>query len=188
VAATAPKSRKKPQDIKSLIASGKLPERSVEICLRADLFAAMQDIERDLQRAERTDKAAGSLASGTATRDLAARMEAVRADMLEHSLTFVFRALPRRAMAALQVEFPIREDNAGDAAAGLNIDDATEALVHRCLVSPELDAEDWENLDNTLSDGQYQLMANAVWAICSRDVEVPFSRLASRIVQSSGDE
>lgn len=181
--------KKKRKDHKALIAAGSLPERSVEVCLRPDLFAEMQEVERDLQQAENERQASGgSLASGSASRELAERMEAVRQEMLEHSLTFRLRALPRRKFTALQVEFPPREGNMTDLVKGMDVEAAADSLVRRCLIEPELDEEDWANLDDKVSDGQWQLLVNAAWAINDRDVEVPFSRTASRILQTSSDE
>lgn len=183
--ATSPKAKK--VNAKSLIAAGELPRRSVEVCLRPDLFAQMQDLERDLQRSESERGVAPSLASGSSSRAIAEQFEAVRQHMLDASIVFEFQALPRRRMAALQVEFPPRDGNLADAGAGLNIEEASQALVRRCLVDPVLDDEDWDALDEKISDGQWQILVNAVWAICSREVEVPFSRTASRILRSSED-
>lgn len=180
---------KKKRDAKALIASASLPERSVEVCLRPDLFAQLQELERELLAAENERKAGGgSLASGSASREISDRLEAVRQEMVEHSLTFRLRALPRRKFTALQTEFPPREGKAFDTLKGINIEDAAEALVRRCLIDPVLDDEDWSALDDRLSDGQWNLLAAAAWAINDRDVEVPFSQTASRIIQTSADE
>lgn len=180
---------KKKRDIKALIASAALPERSVEVCLRPDLFAQLQDLERQLVDAEQERKSVGaSLASGSVSRTLAAEMEAVRQQMLAESTTFLLRALPRKQMRALRAEHPARPDNAMDALRGCNIEDVAEALVRRCVVAPELDEADWTALDDLLSDGQWQLLAQAAWAINDADVEVPFLRAASRILQTSADE
>jgi len=178
-----------PKDHKALIKASALPERSVAICMNAQLFARMQELERDLRAAESEREAAGaSLASGGPARELAEQFEAIRLEMVEHTLTFRLRALPRRKFTAAQAEFPPREGNAFDGAAGTNIEALGEALVRRCVFEPDLDEEDWQILDETLSDGQWQLLANAAWAINARDVDVPFSRTASRILQASADE
>jgi hypothetical protein len=179
----------KKKDHKALIKASALPERSVAICMNPELFAQMQELERDLRAAEAGREAAGaSLSSGGPARELAEQFEAVRLEMLEHTLTFRLRALPRRKFTALQAEFPPREGNTADAVAGTNIEALSEAMVRRCLFEPELDDEDWQILDDTMSDGQWQLLANAAWAINARDVDVPFSRVASRILQASADE
>lgn len=178
----------KKKDHKALIKASALPERSVAICMNPELFARMQEIERDLRSAEAEREAAGSsLASGSSARELAEQFEAVRLEMHEHTLTFRLRALPRRRFTALQAEFPPREGNTADAVAETNIDAFTAALVRRCVFEPELDDEDWQILDDTMSDGQWRLLDNAAWAINARDVDVPFSRIASRILEASAD-
>lgn len=180
---------KKKRDAKALIAGAALPERSVEVCLRPDLLARLQELERELQRAEDERKAGGgSLASGSASRVTAGQIDAIRAEMLEATMVFQLRALPRRKFRALQAEFPPRDGNAIDNLNGVNIEDAAEAMVRRCLIDPELDDADWAALDELLSDGQFNQLAAAAWAINSKDVEVPFSRTASRITQTSDDE
>jgi hypothetical protein len=186
----APSKRKrKPQDAKALIHGGALPERTVAVCLRQDLVAELQTLERELQEAESTRRAGeGSLASGSASRTLAQEIETAREAMREHTLVFTLRALPRRKFKAMKEEFPPRESNNIDLMGGVNSDAMTDPLVRRCVVEPELDDEDWAELDDKLSDGQWHLLANAAWSINASDVDVPFSRAASRILQTSDDE
>lgn len=180
--------KSKKRSAKDLIAGAKLPERSVAVCLQPDLTAQMQELERELDIAERERAAsAGSLASGSRSRVVSEQIDALREQMLEHTIEFRLRALPRPKHRALLAEHPPRPDNLIDAAAETNVETATEALVRACVVEPELDADDWANLDRVLSDGQWNLLANAAWAVCARDVTVPFSRSASRILQTSDD-
>lgn len=181
MAGSAPKKK----DAKALIKGASLPERSVEICLQPDLTARMQELERALARAEAERSAAGSLATGGESRALAGQMTAVHEEMLSHSVAFRLRALPRRRFTAMQLEHRPRDDNPSDALAGVNVEAMAEALVKACLFDPVLDDEDWANLDEALSDGQWQMLVNAAWAINARDVDVPFSRTASRIMAAS---
>lgn len=179
---------KKKPSVKDLIAGAKLPERSVAVCLQADLTAQMQDLERQLADAERERNAgAGSLASGSPSRRISQEIEALHEEMLAHTLEFRVRALPRHQFTALRKSHPPREGNTYDQAAETNLETMTEALVRACVVEPELDAEDWANLDERISDAQWQQLANAAWAVCARDTAVPFSRSASRILQTSDD-
>ena len=186
MAGRAPRDKR---DHKALIKGAGLPERSVPICLHADLRARMEDLERDLQTAEKAREDAGSsLASGGESHRIANEIEQLREHMIEHTLTFRLRALPRRRWTSLQVDFPPRDGNTHDTVAGVNIDAFGDALVRACVFEPEMDDEDWANLDDALSDGQWQQLANAAWAINAREVYVPFSRSASRIIRASADE
>ena len=94
-------------DVKALIASARLPERSVAICLQPDLTAELQDLERRLEEADATQRASGSLAGGERV-ELAQQMEDVRARMKSHTVDFRLRALPRRRWTALVAEHPPR--------------------------------------------------------------------------------
>lgn len=173
-------------DVKALIASARLPERSVAICLMPDLTAQMQDLERELEEAEAKHRAAGSLAGGDRV-ELAQRMEDVRARMKSHTVDFRLRALPRRRWTALVAAHPPRAGNERDGMLGLNEETFFEAMVRECVVTPTLDDEDWTTLlDDALSDAQWGMLVNAAWAVNARDVDVPFSRAASRILQTSG--
>lgn len=190
MAASAPKKSKK--DIKALIASAKLPERTVPVCLNADLSAELQELERQLELAEQRRRAGeGSLASGSDSRVLAAQVEAVREQMLDTTIVFRLRAMPRRRFRKMQDDFPPRDGNPIDALAGVDTEAMTEPLVRACVIEPELDDEDWTALldeeTGRLSEGQWTVLANAAWAINARDANVPFSRTASRILQDPED-
>lgn len=173
-------------DVKALIASARLPERSVAICFAPDLTAAMQDLERQLEEADARQKASGSLAGGERV-ELAQQMEDVRERMKSNTVDFRLRALPRRRWTALVAAHPPREGNERDTMLGLNEETFFEAMVRECVVTPTLDDEDWTTLlDDALSDAQWGVLVNAAWAVNARDVDVPFSRAASRILQTSG--
>ena len=82
-------------------------------------------------------------------------------------------------------EHPPREDNQTDRALGLNQDTFFDAAIRACAVEPALDKADWDALDEVLSDAQWNTLANAAWAVNARDVDVPFSQRASRILARS---
>lgn len=188
-----PTAKKSKKDIKALIASAKLPERTVPVCLNADLSAELQELERQLEVSEQQRRAGeGSLASGSESRVLAGQIEAVREQMLDTTVVFRLRAMPRRRFRKMQDDFPPREGNSIDAMSGVDTEGMTEPLVRACVVEPELDDEDWSNLldeeTGRLSEGQWTVLANAAWAINARDANVPFSRTASRILQGPEDD
>lgn len=177
-------------DIKTLIGSARRAERSVQLCLRADLTAQMQDLQRQLEAAEKQAAATDSLAgSGVDVRGLAEQIEAVRKEMLGHTATFTMRAVPRRRWTELVAAHPAREGHPTDTVLGLNEDSFFEVLLKECTVAPALDDDDWKHLlDDVLSDAQWKTLTNAVWGVNCRDVDVPFSSAASRILSSSEPE
>jgi len=59
------------KNFKAMLASAKLPESTVEVCLRGDLVAEHQQAERDLKRAE---KANSNSLAGNGSAEIAERM------------------------------------------------------------------------------------------------------------------
>lgn len=176
-APTKPKRR----DPKATIAAARLPERSVELCLRGDLVAELQELQRDLVDAQREDEVHASL-DGGAPVEIAQKIQALREEMLEYTLVLTLHALPRRKWTGMVAAHPPRDGNDADKVMGLNQETFFDALVRACVVEPNLDAADWAELDDKLSDGQWQALVNAAWAVNARDVDVPFSRRASQIL------
>lgn len=174
-------------DVKALLASARLAERSVDLCLRGDLVAQAQELQRQLIDAEALEKVHGSIDGGP-TVPLAQAIEVLREEMKDHTLTVRLRAVPRRQWTALLAQHPPREGNDRDARLGLNEETFFDAAIRACVYEPELDEQDWAGLDAALNDGQWQTLANAAWAVNARDVDVPFSARASRILATSEHE
>jgi hypothetical protein len=77
----------------------------------------------------------------------------------EESVDFRLRALSHNPFRAL-----IR---AHTKAEEINLDTAMPALLRACTVEPVLDDDTWTTLlDDTLTDGQYQVLTDAAWALC----------------------
>ncbi|MFG3710127.1 hypothetical protein [Micromonospora sp. NPDC047730] len=180
------------KDVKALIRGAKLPETTVSVCLAADLVAQFEQRERELVNARRA--AGSSLAGSSKARELAEQIEALRQEMAESTVDFRLRAMPRPEWRAFVAAHPPRKVEGGkvhedDAHLGVNAETFFDALVQKSTVSPELDAEDWRLLlDEKLTDRQFDELSNAAWALNRREVDVPFSHAASRILRSSGTE
>lgn len=179
------------KNFKAMLAEAKLPERGVEICLRGDLVADHEALERRLEAAERA-----SLHSmeGADVAQLADQIEQLQQEMREHTYTFRLRALPRHEYRALvQAHPPRREENGdpneADARTGLNQDTFFPDLVRRCAVDPELTEQEWaELLDSKLTDKQFETLTDVAYFLNRGDVDVPFSRAASRAKRASASE
>jgi hypothetical protein len=186
VGAPAPR-RTKRQDAKAVLAAAKLPERSVELCLRGDLVARLQELQRELTDADREEKVGGSLAGGESVR-ISEEIRTLREEMLDHTMVVRLRALPRKSKAKLIADHPPREDHETDRLVGFNEETTTAALLRACAFEPALDEDDWARLEDVLSDGQWVALNNAVWSVNTQDVDIPFSRRASQILASSAPE
>lgn len=177
------------KNFKSMLAEAKLPETTVMICLRGDLAADHEAAERELAQAE--NRGPDSLA-GSGAGEIAGRIEALEAQMREHAYEFRLRALPRAAWRALCADHPPRKADDGSVVdadrIGVNADTFYDAIIRACLVDPELDDADWALLVEALTDRQYDEIAEAAWGLNRREVDVPFSRAASRMRQVSAAE
>lgn len=175
-------------DFSSLLASAKLPERTVPTCLRGDLVADHEAAERELEAAQ---KAAGNSLAGGGVGDIVDRIEALETLMRDSTYPFRFRALPKAAWRALCAEHPPRRGDDGEAVEtdriGVNAETFYDAIIRACLVDPSPSDEEWPALFDALTDRQYDGLAEAAWAVNRREIDIPFSRAASRARRGSGD-
>lgn len=166
-------------DINELLASARLAEDEVPICLRPDLLAQYKAAVTALENAEQEQKRNGSLAGGGKTA-AQATLDELRGQMLAASLTFTVRALPQKRWGQLYGEHPPRESDEGDARTGFNRDTFYEALVRECVVDPQMTGEQWDALLAHLSTAQYATLKTTAMQVNSSDVDVPFLLAASR--------
>lgn len=178
-------------DIKSMLAEARLPERTVPICLRGDLVAEHENLERQLEEANR--RAVDSL-EGNGAGDIIDRIEALQEEMRASTVTFRLRALPKPRWRALLAEHPPRQTedekpHPEDVAVGVNMETFWDAIARACLVEPEVDDETWALMagpDGRLTDRQIGQLADAAWAVNRGEVSVPFSRAVSQARQNTG--
>lgn len=174
---------------RDLLAEARLPESTIEICLRGDLVAEHEQAERDLEQAE---KATTDSLAGNGTAEIAERIEALEAEMRASVYTFRLRALPKPRWRALCAEHPPRRDEDGsilpEDRPGVNAETFFDAIIRACLVDPELTDDEWAQLADALTDRQFDDLFDAAWGLNRREVDIPFSRAASRMRRASGGE
>lgn len=199
-----------------IIRGGSLPTTTVPVCMHADLTAEHEELERQLDKAVTAPR--DSLAAGSNATDLSAQIAALEERMREHTVVFKLQALPRPKWKALVAAHPPRKADDGtvderDKYIGVNTETFFEVMVRACTVEPQLSPEVWRILlgdsqaarthleaelgaeraaaeieDGKLTDRQFDDLSNAAWALNRRDVDVPFSRAASRIRENSEPE
>jgi hypothetical protein len=179
-------------DIKAMLADAHLPERTVPICLRGDLVAEHERLERKLEEAQR--RPADSL-EGNGVGELVDAIMALEGRMQEATVNFRLRALPKPAWRALVVGHPPRKTDEGDPhpedLAGFNTETFFDAITRACLVDPVVDDEAWELMagdTGRLTDRQLGRLADAAWTVNRGDVDIPFSRAASLARRSTDKE
>lgn len=167
-------------DIQQLLDSARLPEKDVPLCLRGDLLAEWDAASAALAEAQRQAQVEDSLDAGGPVPGLMERVEAIREQMAQSSVTFRLRAVSRRRWTALYAEHPPRDGDKTDALTGFNRDTFYDALTYECIVEPKITPQQWERLADNLSSAQFDTLAEAAWTVNRRDVDVPFSLAASR--------
>lgn len=174
--------------VKAAIRAAKLPERSVELCLRGDLVAQFEALQRELERLGERPKQP-MLTGDVEAREVAKRIEAVREQMRAHTVTFTMRAMSRRRWTEFVAGHEPRKGVESDQTAGFNTKTLYEALVRESTVDPQLTDEEWAHLlDEVLSDAQFETLAGAAWELNRKDVSVPFSFAASVVLGRSQPE
>ncbi len=179
-----------------ILGTAKLPEKTVQICLRGDLVADFEELERQLEEAQEARDNSDSLDSGAEVAELSEKIEALRAEMKEETYSFRLRALSRRAYRALIAEHPPRKvvDTEGKESIhdsdgfGFNTDTLLEPLLRMALIDPELTSSQFDDLLDRLTDRQFDDLASAAWLLNRQEVDIPFSRAASRNSRSSEHE
>lgn len=177
-------------DFAALLAGAKLPERVVDICMRADLTVEFERLDQELTKLVEKPPQKFSGDGRVALRD---QLEAVEAEMRANTYPFTLRALSKPKFRALIAAHPPRRDDKGavderDRALRLNSETFFDALARACIVDPVLDDATWAELNEKLTDRQIDELATAAWSLNREDVDIPFSRGVSLMNQSSEPE
>lgn len=150
---TDPKSNGSGPDWASLLEQATPRTKSVRLCLRGDLLAALSDAEA---------AAAPSLAGETEDVTL------LRKQVDESTVDFVVKGASRARYAALEAKHP---DPDGE---GWNMATFPEALVRECLVSPVVAPE--QPLADALTYGEFEKLFTAAVAASIEVNEVPLPK------------
>ncbi|MBX6360096.1 MAG: hypothetical protein IRZ03_08455 [Acidobacterium ailaaui] len=166
------------KDLDALLASARRPETVVSICLRGDLQAEWETLDRKLNELRARHF---KLAESKEERDLAKRIIDLEHQMAEATIHIKLRGLDRKTWRDLVAEHPVRKDNETDAVLGVNQNTFFDALIARCIVEPEMSEEQVSALLDTLTSQQFDKLAQAAWDLNRRDSGVPFSLAASQL-------
>lgn len=178
-------------DFAALLAGARLPQRTVQICLRADLVADHEEAEAQLSDLVRrpTRKFGGDGAG-----ELRQRILDLEAEMKASVQPFRVQGMSGPKFRALKLEHPPRkaEDGSGieprDQRLGINVDTFWEPLVRASVVDPDITDEQWVALFEVLTDRQFDQLATAAWNLNKDEIDVPFSLAASLMTETSDSE
>lgn len=198
-------------DVHALIAAAKPAESTVPICLRGDLVAQMEDLEREYDKARRQPAARGK-EDPDPQAEFIERTRALQTDMEQATVVFRLRKLPPAKYRALLAAHPPRRDDEdkldqGDVNLGFNRDTFFPELIRLSAYEPQLSEDEWRRLlgdseteaarlteagedveDGVLTYHQTTELAGAAYAVNEREVRVPFSLADLLMKQSSVGE
>jgi hypothetical protein len=175
--------------IDELIASATPAEREAKICIAGALnvrFATLEAELAELQQQRFAGAASQSLGDVDPRRAIAEEIERVREEMRANEHTFTFRALPSKAWSDIRAAHAPREGQREV----VNLETFPPALVAATCVAldgkpTEVTVEQVHALFDVLNEGQRDELFNAAWEANTGRVSVPFSAVASVVLQSS---
>ncbi len=142
----------------AILAQTQRPEKSVDLCLRGDLFAQRERLLRDLPAS--VDSLAGT------DPDVQIRIDDIETQMRDSTRTFTFRAVGRTEFRELRETYKKTNGEASD--------QFLADLIAVSLVDPELSREDVGALLSALSDGQASVLEDAAWSV-NQETDLPFT-------------
>lgn len=173
-------------DVDALLAAARKPERTVAVCLRGDLQAEIDELERRITATVGDDRVADR---GVAYAD---QIDALRDQMQAATLTLRLRGLGWRDWAALEAAHPPRKDDDGepvgqDGDVGFDVDGLVAAAIPQSLIWPEMTPGQIDTMLDAITSAQYDEIAQTIFELNRHRVTVPFSVLASAARETSGE-
>jgi hypothetical protein len=169
-------------DFDAQLDGAELSQRTVEVCLRGDLYTKIEELDLELKTL--IDDNADRAVDPDAIRK-AREIEAVRAEMRRYIVKVVIEAMPQPDFTRLEAEHPPRPDNPADLAADCNLSTMTPLMLRASILSPTMTDVRWEKFRAKINDGQYKELGAMAWAVNRRAVTVPFSRTALNVLTSA---
>lgn len=173
------------EDIESIIARVKRPEKSVPLCLDGDLVAEYERLETTLVDAV----PAASLGDDNSAEAIVEQMRVLHERMVERRAWFHFRGLDDRPWSDLKAQLPVQQPGQSKE------DHEAEYHLWKCsLVSascyePVMSAEQADRLFRTLTDEQRDALFAAAWGVnVTRGKTIPFSETASAVTAAFAEK
>lgn len=162
-----------------ILAGAKRREAIWKLCLRADLRAEFDDLAEQLEQETKAGGwTASSLADVSPVVALSARIEELRAEMLESTVTIRVRALRRTDFEG--IASPHRNTD-GE---GYNLGAMAPTLVRECIADPAFTLEQFDQFwDEVLNEGQRDELMWTCWTVNTSAGDVPFSERASVVMR-----
>lgn len=173
-----------------LIAGLELREDVVTLCMRGDLAAKHERLNKKLPTASTV---AESLGEPSEAQTIARQMQEVRDEMVASERDFSLRALPSDEWSDLFIEQPSAPEKGPDGK--VSPEDRTKfrsdftvwwwkAVAATCY-DPVMAPNQVAQLAKKLSHPQWRELTDRVWAINTGEEQIPFSESASALLQDT---
>lgn len=152
---------------------------SATVCARADLAAELEALQVRWEQAKADDQTHDTAADEPQAPKLMEQMRALRQQMLDSQVTFVFEALSRKRDPELISEHPPSEEQKEQArelkfTVMFNPVTYVPALLHETCVEPAgMTVQDWQQLCEDWSEGEVAKLYNAATSLNKGAMEVP---------------
>jgi hypothetical protein len=164
-------------------AQARLARTSVSLCLRGDLVAEHEELERRLRTASRT---APNLGQRSEASQIAEQMQALEQQMAASVTTFTLEAMPALEWSEFYNARPQRQKDDDEQTHNARWFEWVCRLVARSVIEPfTMTAEQVAELVTVLSGHQWDELSDAAWGLNSKEVTVPFSVAASALTPQS---
>lgn len=178
----------KPALIDEIISSATRAERDTTICVAGHLNARIGVLEEQLAELHRAKVSGDSLDDVDPRVPVAREIEAVREQMRAHEHVFTMQGLGSKEWSDLTAAHPPREDQREK----FNLTTFPAALVLASCVRidgepAELTDDQVSRLFDALNEGQRDDLFNTAWEANTGRVSVPFSGLASAILNHTAE-
>lgn len=169
------------QNIDEVLAQATPKTTTVRVCLRGDLLAQHEQLERELAEARRLDEVENRHVEAPG---IARRLQELEAEIDKAQVEFTFAAVGQKAWTDLGAEHPPTD---ADREAGLDFNGRTfpVAAIAASAVDPKMSVEHSAKLFEKLNFGQWQLLWGACLAANVEGTSVPFSAAASAVLRGS---
>jgi hypothetical protein len=154
----------------------KTPKAQATVCARADLAAEYDTLLAEYEQAKADDRRDGGTAADEPKAPLLAdKLLALREEMLDSNVTFVFQGLGRlREQELIDAHPPTNDQKKEITELLVNPDTYIPALLHAACVEPEgMTLADWTGIWNEWTDGQTMPLRRAAQTVNKAAVDIP---------------
>lgn len=175
--------------IDQILSGRKRPQKSIPICLRLDVMAEIEELERQITDRQRgvTDDDPRLAAGEIETAELADRIRSLEAEARQYTINLRVQAMERTDWAAAVA---VRTETDDEGNKQLDMSGVVEDVLFAedVVISPEMTTKQLRRLIAGLSDGQWERVMKDVFNLNRRTVDVGKSLTASLVTQPKNEK